>query len=553
MLGVVYQRTRQYSRAIQELEVASSLNPHDHESLISLSQCHEILDHRDAALEAIESAIRLRPDDAKLRCAAASLLHHGGRGREASEILLNNPKLSNLPEVRLLEAMMFPVVADSVEDILRHRKHYEEVLQELYDSGVTLEEADRRIVQTNFLLGYHGLEDRELIELSSKTLLKICPELDYTSKWLVRKPLSGRRIKVGFVSSNMRNHSVGRVLNRFLKELDRFRVEVTLFELPGKFAGGQEMARDFADTTVFVPSDLKKARAVIEAGEQDLLVCPDFVLDAATDRLAFSRLAPVQCSTWGHPGTSGRPSIDYWVSCRDWEPEGNEALYTEKLIRLSNPPMIATALKRPEEILSRQVLGIPDGRLYGCPQSIYKLHPDFDVIIAQILNTDLEAHVILIGGIQKHWMEQFRKRFASRFEEVINRIIILPNLDTNSYLSLLSHCDVSLDPTHFGGANTSMEAFTMGLPVVTWPGKQVRNRQTFSFYKMMNFTDLVVDSQAAYVELAVRIANDSKYRQALSELILERCSAIFDTVSVTRELEEFFERSVADALGEQSS
>jgi protein O-GlcNAc transferase len=549
MLGMVYGHTRQYSKSNQELEDAKRMTPSDPEVYLLMAKNYEHLGRQGQALESIQAAMNLSPGDVNLQCSAAASLHHAGRGKEASAILLENPAISGLPEVRLLEAMLFPVIPESEAEIRARREHYRKALLELEAGNATFRNPEKTIVQTNFLLGYHGFNDRELLELSARTLLKVCPELNYTSPNLARKRLGERRIKFGVVSSNMRNHSVGRVLNRFLKELDRVRFEVTLFELPGKFDGGQELARGYADRTIFVPAELSSARRIIEEAEPDILMFPDFVLDPTTDRLAFSRLAPVQCTTWGHPGSSGRPSIDYWISCEDWEPEGNERFYSEKLVRLTQPPMIATPLPRPAQLVGREELGLPPGRIYGCPQSIYKLHPSFDEILAQVLEQDPEGHVVLIGSVQNFWLGQFRTRFSAKFGSLLDRVVTLPTLETPQYMSLLAHCSVSLDPTHFGGANTSMEAFTMGLPVVTWPGDQVRNRQTFSFYKMMDFMDLVVDSQREYVDLAIRVAMDERLRARYSSIIQERCSVIFDTIEITRELERFFENAIGDALG----
>jgi predicted O-linked N-acetylglucosamine transferase (SPINDLY family) len=347
----------------------------------------------------------------------------------------------------------------------------------------------------------------------------------------------------------MRVHSVGRVLNRFLKELDRARFEVILFEQPGKYNGGQEIARGYADRAIMLPGDLDAARRMIEDEAPDILVAPDFVLDPFSETLAYSRLAPVQCSTWGHPGTSGRPSMDYWISCEDWEPAGNERLYTEKLIRLSKPPMIATRLPVPSVVEERSSLGLPHGTLYGCPQSLYKLHPEFDSYVGEILRRDPNGWLVLIGGIQPRWIETFRRRFEASYADVADRLVFLKFLSTERYLSVLAHCAVSLDPIHFGGANTSMEAFTMGLPVVTLPGRQLRNRQTLSFYRMMEFQPLVVSSEAEYVDQAVRLGTDAAFRDEMSREVRDRCHVLFDTVDVTRELERFFEQAAMEAIG----
>jgi protein O-GlcNAc transferase len=550
MSGLVHLTTRFYAEAEIELLEVVKLKPDDVESYVALAQLYETGGRDDEAAEFIDGALRNSPPSLELSCHAAALMEYAGRDAAARKLLSELPlEIASAPEARLLRAMIMPMIVTGVDQILERRADLAETLRAVREEGRPLRRPEKDLRITNFQIGYQGMEDRDLIEQTALTLLDLAPQLGYVAPVLERNPCSNRRLKVGFVSAHMRVHSVGRVLNRFLKEFDRDRFEVLLFELPGKFDGGQEIARGYADRTTVVPGDLNEAREAIESEEPDILCFPDFVLDSFTDYLAYSRLAPVQFSTWGHPGTSGRPSIDYWVSCEDWEPEGNERLYTERLVRLSAPPMIATRLDVPPNVFSRESLGLPEGRLYGCPQSLYKLHPEYDSYLGEVLRADPEGKVVLVGGIQQKWIETFKTRFARTYGDVVDRLVFLPHLSTNRYLSLLSHCAVSLDPIHFGGANTSMEAFTMGLPVVTQPGGQLRNRQTLSFYRMMDFTELVVDSEQAYVETALRVARDPDYRAYASKQVLERCHVLFDTVAVTRELEAFMERAARETIG----
>ena len=549
-LGVVLATLRQFRLAEEELLEALRLDPSDLTARISLTQVYEQTGDSEKAISQIKLALKSRPESIQLTCHCASLLHHAGRQREMSELLHTAPPtVSGAPEAKMLEGMLMPIISDSVEEIREQRAAYRATLRELQESNELIFNPEETVRATNFHLGYHGLEDRELIELCATTQALLTPALNYRSEKLERPPVGNRRLTVGFLSSNMRKHSVGRVLNRFLKELDRERFKVMLFELPGRYGGGQETARGWADQTVPLPANLVKARKIVEKFAPDILMMPDFVLDPFNDYLAFSRLAPVQCSTWGHPGTSGRPSLDYWISCEDWEPAGNERLYTEKLVRFTKPPMIATRLDVPPQIASREELGLPEGPLYGCPQSLYKIHPEFDRFLAEVLRRDPAGHVVLIGGIQPHWIEVFRNRFSRAFPDVVDRLILLPNLPTENYLSLLSHCAVSLDPIHFGGANTSMEAFTMGTPVVTLPGGQLRNRQTLSFYRMMEWEDLVVDEFEPYIALCLQLAQDQDFREHHSKVVQERCHVLFDTVDVTRQLETFFETAAKEAIG----
>src|SRR5207245_339131 len=96
--------------------------------------------------------------------------------------------------------------------------------------------------------------------------------------------------------------------------------------------------RQHADRFVEVSRHLPTARAQVTAAGLDVLFYTDIGMDATTYTLAFSRLAPVQCVTWGHPLTTGLDTIDYFVSSEILEPAGAEDHYTETLVRLRTLP-----------------------------------------------------------------------------------------------------------------------------------------------------------------------------------------------------------------------
>lgn len=118
-----------------------------------------------------------------------------------------------------------------------------------------------------------------------------------------------------------------------------------------------------------------------------------------------------------------------------------------------------------------------------------------------------------------------------------NRVRFLPTLPHHEYLSLVQEADVVLDTLHFNGQNTSLEAFAMGIPVVTFPGTMQRERHTFGMYLEMQFMDLVADSEARYVEIAVRVANDHDFRDACCARISESASKLFERIDFVRNCE----------------
>jgi len=97
-----------------------------------------------------------------------------------------------------------------------------------------------------------------------------------------------------------------------------------------------------------------------------------------------------------------------------------------------------------------------------------------------------------------------------------------------------------LDTVHFNGMNTSLEAFAVGTPVVTLPAAFQRGRHTQAMYRRMGLDDLIAGNADAYVDTAVRLANDADYRRTVSSRILANNAALFEDAAVVREFERFF-------------
>jgi predicted O-linked N-acetylglucosamine transferase (SPINDLY family) len=108
------------------------------------------------------------------------------------------------------------------------------------------------------------------------------------------------------------------------------------------------------------------------------------------------------------------------------------------------------------------------------------------------------------------------------------------------YLNLIALADVMLDTVHFNGMNTSLEAFAVGTPVVTLPAAFQRGRHTQAMYRRMGLDHFIASDADAYVEQAVRLANDVDHRRAVSNRILANNAVLFEDAGVVREFERFF-------------
>ena len=308
--------------------------------------------------------------------------------------------------------------------------------------------------------------------------------------------------------------------------------------------------RAASDQSLAVPGDLDAARRAIGELELDVLFYQDIGMEPVTYFLAYSRLARVQCTSFGHPDTTGIAAMDYFVSSDLFEPANAAEHYSERLFPLRNVGTLAYYYRPQASVGERQDFGLPaHGYLYLCPQTLFKFHPDFDALLAGILRADPESRLVLIDDVSKHLRQRLQSRFAASMPDVAQRIVFLPRQSGEAFSRLVAACDVMLDTLHFNGMNTSLEAFAAGTPVVTLATELQRGRHTAGMYRRMQIDDAVALDAEDYVRIAVSLGRERDRRQALSRKILERSEVLFEDAHVVREFERFFREAVTEVRG----
>jgi len=448
------------------------------------------------------------------------------------------------PTARFLLALMLPHVYRSAGQMRAWRTRLEGEVRRLVEENVTLD-LGKHLAVPLFLSAYHGVNDVELHRaLTSRYVAP--PDVPLAP----RPTVKGRKIRVGFISTYFRDHTIGRLAQGLIAELDRKGFEVVVFGVRAKPNEVTTFISSRADRYIELGPDLGGWRQTVREQNLDVLYYTDLGMEPMTYSLAFSRLAPVQCTTWGHPDTTAIPAIDYFISSEHLDTPDAQTHYTEKLVRLPLPAVYYYRPKAPEVMKSRADFGFAaDEHLYGCPQTLYKFHPDFDAILAGILRADPRGRLVLIRGQSPVMDEVLTGRFRQTMGDLIDRVSFMPRMDRPSYLALNSAFDVMLDTVHFGGGNTSYEAFALGVPVVTLPSAFLRGRITYAQYKMMGIEDPIVATPEAYVAKAVELGSDPDRRAMARELILAANDVLFENADAARGLEDFFRRAVGEAVG----
>lgn len=543
-LGITLRSQGKIDGAIACYRHALTLNAVRPEVYFNLANVLDETGDLDAATALYKKALSIDPKAAKVHRHLGAALAQQGKPREAVAAYRHGLAATSDDRLKLQLATVLPVIPESVEDIRRWRTRMETEIAALAQSPPRLRDPMEETTGTNLFLSYHGLNDRALHMSAAKLYEAACPSLLWTAPHCTRPRSRAGKIRIGFISRFLWAHSIGRTTRGLLAHLGRDQFEVfSLFVPPLQDDEISKFIRAHSDRSLVLPPTLEGARQVIADLELDILFYQDIGMERFTYFLAFSRLAPVQCTSFGHPDTTGIANMDYFVSNDLFEPADAQEHYSEKLFLLHDLGTLAYYYRPPlpERLKRRKDFGLPaEANLYVCPQTLFKFHPDFDEILGGILRADPRGRLVLLAGKAPHWVKRLRTRFAASFPDVVGRVIFLPSLSPPDFTNLIAVSDVMLDTIHFNGMNTSLEAFSVGTPVVTLPTAFQRGRHTSGMYAKMALTDATARTPEQYVEMAVRLGTDRDERRQRSNEILQRNHSLFEDINVVREFERFF-------------
>ncbi len=438
--------------------------------------------------------------------------------------------------VALAQSLVLPQVYADEADAARWRQRYSDGLARL--SGGIERWMPRardvfRLDHQNFLLAYQGENDRELQRQYSALLGRLAGAVH--PEW--RAPRAGtfdgaRRLRIGFVSSIFRDCTAGRYFERWVTGLDARRFERFVYhtasvddDFTRRIAGAVE---HFHALRV----ELEELAARLASDALDAIVYPEVGMMSSTCVLAALRLAPLQCAGWGHPVTTGSDAIDLYLTCGAMEPPDGADHYVEKLAAL---PGIGVdySMPVPPAPAARGDFRLPESaRVYMCPQSLFKVHPEMDALFARILEADPQGVLVFFQATARPVTLQFAQRLQRALRahgvQARGQLKFLPRMGGNAFRAALSVADVILDTVRWSGGNTSLDAFAAGTPVVTIPGRFMRGRQTAAMLGLMGIEALVARSREEYVRIALAVARERERNAGLREAIRAGRGALFD-------------------------
>ncbi len=499
------------------------------------------LGQADAAIEEYRRAAALDPAYAEAHENLGNMYQELGRVPEAREAFGQALERGAGDGARVKRATLLPVVPHDAEEIAAARRQYETGLAELERAPPKIGDPLREIGKTGFYLAYAGENDRDLQLRLAQLYARACPSLLFRAPHVDAARPDGR-IKIGFVSRFLRDHTIGRLMTGIILGLDRARFETVLLSPPQAPDAVSRALAAGVDRAIALPGGLAAARARIAEEKLDVLHFPDIGMEPFSYFLGFARLARLQCAFWGHPDTTGLAEMDYFLSSLDLDTGDAAAHYSENLVRLKTLNTCYARPEAPDPLPRRSDLGLPeDATLYVCAQTLFKFHPDFDAVLRAILEGDPRGRLVLIHGNHAHWSRLLKARLDAALGAAAERVIFLDRMDRTRFLALLARADVALDTTVFCGGNSTLETLAMGTPVVTLPTAYLRGRISAACYAKLDWSALVAKDEAHYARLALALGTDKDFRRAARAAIAERAPALFDDARPAGELADFLE------------
>lgn len=515
IMGLAMLQNGQSQKALSHIQRAIQSAPNRPDLHSTLGSMYSWLGQIDRAIEVLEHAVELDPRSAPTHGLLATLLLQqkdlDGAEHHYREAIANNPAFAeartNLGTLMTMTARQ----AEAVQILRAGARDHPNHPGLMINYCVALNYAD-------------GVEAKE-IQLAHQQYGRVLAALPGQVKTQWPNSLDpARKLKIGFVSPDLFEHSVSFFVRPLIEGLDRKSFQVFVYSIGGRPDNMTRRLQQAADVWRDLPrANDQQLLDAIRADQVDILI----ELSGLTqgNRMPALRLrgAPVQVTYCGYPNTTGIQTIDYRVIDSLTDPAGADAMAVEKLVRLDpcflcfSPPESAPP---PEPPPSERAGFIT----FGSFNSIKKLTPQVLALWARLLHAVPRARLVIksdgLNGTQARAsiMTTLKKE---GIPEV--RFDLWEKLDgKNDHLAAYSAMDIALDTFPYNGTTTTCEALWMGVPVISLLGNLHAARVGLSLLNAIGHKDLAANTPDECIRIATELAGDARRLHDLRTTLRQR-------------------------------
>ncbi|MEH2222295.1 O-linked N-acetylglucosamine transferase, SPINDLY family protein [Nostoc sp.] len=372
---------------------------------------------------------------------------------------------------------------------------------------------------------------------------------NYCHKNINSRDLSSptKKLKVGYVSYALRNHSVGWLARWLFQHHNRDKFDIYTYFVNYQLVNDylQEWYLNQAEKPRQLGMNGLEIADQIYQDEIDILIDLDSITLDITSEVMALKPAPIQV-TWLGWDASGIPAIDYFIADPYVLPNDAQDYYTEKIWRLPQTYIAVDGFEVGVPTLRRDDLDIPmDAVVYLSAQRGYKRHPETTKWQMQIIKQIPNSYFLIKGPAEEETIKRFFYQIAEEEGVDCSRLRFLPQVYLESvHRANLGIADIVLDTFPYNGATTTLETLWMGIPLVTRVGEQFAARNSYTMMMNAGITEGIAWTDEEYIEWGVRLGKDEALRQqvALKLKASRQTAPLWNGKQFTREMEKAYEQ-----------
>ncbi len=561
-LAVIYLQTNEYLMAIKYFEKATSLKPDYAQAFCNLGVAYRKLDSYDKAINYYKKAISLKPDYAEAYTNIGLIF-----------VILKKYNKANVYFHKAIKVN--PNYAEpyaSIAGLLDENNKYKEAI-EYYEKAIALdpllEDAIGSLIFTKLKICDWNKLDLLTKNLESKIqnkkkIISPFPFLLINDSQEVQQKLTimhiesiglltkkinktktkyrNKKIKIGYFSSDFRNHATTYLCSDLFKFHDKNKFEIYGFDLKKIIDETHKKILPHFNEMFYINN--KKTEQIVK-------LCHKLKLDIAIDlhahtkggklEIFYNKISPIQINYLGYPGTSGANFIDYIIADDFVIPQENKKFFTEKIIYLPNCYQVNEMKKEILPMLANKKNLLPENSfIYCCFNNIQKFTPEIFNSWMKILK-EVPDSILWLLTDNKLVIENIYKQ--AKLNNIKNeRIIFTNNIPQNEHLQRYKLADLCLDTYPYGAHTTASDCIRNGTPIITICGNSFASRVCASILKTINMSELITKNYDEYEKLAIQIGLNKKFHSELKIKLNKNImnNVLFDSQLFTKNIEKAY-------------
>lgn len=483
------------------------------------------------ALEAYDEALRIQPDFPEAHYGRGIVLQAFKRFDEAI-ISYNKASLGRHEQKRLLgRAILCRMMICDWADLNEQRERL----------ALNIEEGNHATTPFAALTVIHS--PRLLLQATQLYINDVAP--DRSKSYQSPKLSNSKKIRIGYFSSDFRNHPVSQLIVGFLEHHDRSRFETIGINIsPAPKDELTERVKAALDEFVNVGS-LTTSEIIAKARSLNLDIAIDLngLTFGGNSTVFAHRVAPIQVNYLGYPGTSGAPYFDYLIGDRIIIPKEHFQYYSEKIAHLPHSYLPNDRKKAiSSHTPTRAEAGLPDkGFAFCCFNNSYKISPEIFAVWMRILS-QVDGSVLWLSEMNTSAISNLKK--AAQSAGINPKRILFASRTTQLADHLARHrlADLFLDTLYYNAHTTASDSLWAGVPVLSCMGESFAGRVAASLLHAIKIPELITYSLNEYERMAVSLAQDARRLNLLRQKLLanQLTTPLFDPQFFAKDIETLY-------------